>query len=82
MLKYQTQDVDGSIYLVSPLGTTEVPDIEVANMIMLLLIGKIARALGFRSLSARVACLIQFCLLYLGFYSMRCVLSAILGIIF
>ena len=74
--------MDGACYLVSPLGTVEVPDVEVANMAMLVLTGKVARALGFRTLSMRAASVIQFCLLYFGFYTMRCALCAILGIIF
>ena len=74
--------MDGACYLVSPLGTVEVPDVEVVNMAMLVITGKVARALGFRALNMRDASLIQFCLLYLGFYTMRCVLCAILGIIF
>ena len=79
---YKTQDVDGACYLVSPFGTVEVPDIEVANMAMLVFTGKIARALGFRSLNARATCFIQFSILYLGFYLLRCVLSSISAIVF
>ena len=74
--------MDGSIYLVSPMGMAEVPDIEEANMAMLMITGKIARTLGFKALSMKATCLIPFCLLYLAFYLMRCVLSGMLGIIF
>ena len=68
--------------MVSPMGMVEVPDIEEANMAMLMITGKIARTLGFKALGVRATCLILFCLLYLGFYMMRCVLSGMLGIIF
>ena len=68
--------------MVTPLGTAEVPDIEVANMAMLMVTGKVARALGFRALGVRAACFIQFCILYFGFYLLRCVFSIIFAIIF
>ena len=64
------------------MGMVEVPDIEEANMAMLMITGKIARTLGFKALGVRATCLILFCLLYLAFYLMRCVLSGMLGIIF
>ena len=64
------------------MGMAEVPDIEEANMAMLMITGKIARALGFKALGVRATCLILFCLLYLGFYMMRFVLCTILSVIF
>ena len=64
------------------MGMVEVPDIEEANMAMLMITGKIARALGFKALGVRATSLILLCLLYLAFYLMRCVLSGMLGIIF
>ena len=64
------------------MGMAEVPDIEEANMVMLMVTGKIARALGFKALGVRATCLILFCLLYLAFYLMRCVLNGMLGVIF
>lgn len=76
------RDVDGACYFVNPMGITEVPDIEVVTIATLMLTGRIAAALGFRDLSARSVCLIQFCIMYAAFYLMRSVFSALLGLIF
>ena len=56
--------------------------LKVVTIATLMLTGRIAAALGFRDLSARSVCLIQFCIMYAAFYLMRSVFSALFGLIF
>ena len=78
-----TRDVDGAIYLVLPdMPTIEVPDPAYPFILCLFAAGKVAKAFGRESLSAKEVRIILLLLFYFGFYLLHFTVITIISIIF
>ena len=80
MMHSLQKDVDGACYFIYPdLPIIEVPDKGVVQMFILFAVGKVAAALGMRSLDKKGVIIVLLFLLYFGFFLLHQTLMALVS---
>ena len=83
MMHSMKKDVSGACYFIFPdLPVIAVPDTGVIGTTIYVMVGKVAAALGMRSLSNKGVGITLFFLLYIGFFLLRMFIYMMLSIIF